>query len=144
MHRVVVEVLEGTIPPPILGNTIISTSPCYLDEYQFSIPMDQANDLTNSGKILTGENEIVFYAGNPTVESIKGILHLCKGTNERFIQVTENHESTFEPCEMTAIPVEILFSQTINIKSKIQLNHKMLRKKEAIWFAFCPFRVGCP
>ena len=139
MFHVIVEVTENSsninLPFIIEGNTTISTEPYFLDEYKY---MDTSTNIINSSSSLstTGKSknkkkknkkqspsptiskdhqskeesqDILFFSGNPSIESIKGIFHLCKDTDERIINIANSNTSNTTDLWDTTIPVNFIF-----------------------------------
>jgi len=70
MFHIVVETEEEPQHPgrqALQGIPVRASEPYYLDQYQFTPPSMESSP-----------ESVPFYTGNPVVESIKGVLHLCK------------------------------------------------------------------
>ena len=106
MFRVVVEILTDSespphldIPPPLSGITTISSEPYFLDEFKVTQLSSMTSTSPNKG------SEILFYSGNPTVESIKGVFHLCKDADSRLITLANGDSTNATDLWDSTIPV---------------------------------------
>lgn len=105
MFRVVVEVEGQKKAEVIVGNKTVSANPFLLDEYKFTnTDSEETSHIMSSNKSQT-RSEIVFFAGNPTVDSIKGIFHLSKDTDSRLINIANGDEKSTTELWDTTIPV---------------------------------------
>lgn len=109
MFRVLVEVTPPQkVPDTIVGNITVSSKPFLLDEYKF-ITEENNKMSSNSPNQSRSQSEIVFFAGNPTVDSIKGIFHLCKDADPRLINLANGDDKNITEIWDTSIPVVFLY-----------------------------------